>query len=432
MSEDSSTRLFLWGFSHTKNFIPDVITDKIIKDSSELTDESDYRIVDLPSHVYITKIATTANSVCLLSRDGRLFSWGRESGHSTNPKSPTQIEVLSSHLMTDISAGLSHFLCVTDTGRVYSWGNQEKTPKISYPLWGKQITFVAATASNSFAVENATCFVWGSEPCLYGNDSTEALTCPTPIQFESRIKSINAGVSHVGVVLEDCAYLWGSNDSGESDPTSQQSTVSRPTRMNHDIQTLALGDKFSFALLTTGNVIGWGLNSCDRLTDGNPDPCSGITSINQAWEVGSLVAGRDNAIVCTKENEMYMWGGQKKKRKKTIPKIGSDEIQGFRRCEDSRLQIKGSQYLFHSSCYSPLSLQSCDRSMIPRFHRSENKFRDELEKYFNQESPFSDLRILVGEQTIFTSKVSFPFPSFLHLLSLTPLPRRSVRTRHKK
>jgi hypothetical protein len=119
-SNCSKTRLYLWGFPVTKVTSDEysvssstfhVLTQPIVDGCySPPNSGFNFWFVNLPDLVYISKIASSASSVALLSRCGRVFSWGRFSGHRENPLTPTPIQVLQTHGITDVAAGETHFI----------------------------------------------------------------------------------------------------------------------------------------------------------------------------------------------------------------------------------------------------------------------------------------------------------------------------------
>jgi len=90
----------------------------------------------LEMNIRITAIAC-GHSFCLaVSDDGRVFAWGKNDqgqlglgggmamDHYAMEAIPSEIETLAKEKIVAVGAGLAHAGCVSDTGKVFSWGNR--------------------------------------------------------------------------------------------------------------------------------------------------------------------------------------------------------------------------------------------------------------------------------------------------------------------
>jgi len=154
-------------------------------------------------------------SLCL-TETGRVLSWGRynsnvlghgEDGHLHIPLIIAAIEELN---IIDIAAGASHCLALTDNGTVYSWGNNEEgqlglghknaviTPMLVEHLVNKNIRQISAGSSHSAA--------WTSET---SDNTSLSMALPTliPKEYNSLQKCSLKEITHRLSVLQYSSEL---------------------------------------------------------------------------------------------------------------------------------------------------------------------------------------------------------------------------------
>ena len=67
----------------------------------------------------------------VLTENGQLFIWGDISygrlglGEDTTARVPTRLHLPNDERVTQVACGDGHTLALTDSGKVYSWGNNE-------------------------------------------------------------------------------------------------------------------------------------------------------------------------------------------------------------------------------------------------------------------------------------------------------------------
>jgi hypothetical protein len=84
------------------------------------------RLIEALNHMVVKQVAAGADHSMVLTRDGDVFTWGREyfgqlgHGNTDDQYVPKRVESLTN--MTDIAAGSFHSLAVVEVGAVYTWG----------------------------------------------------------------------------------------------------------------------------------------------------------------------------------------------------------------------------------------------------------------------------------------------------------------------
>jgi alpha-tubulin suppressor-like RCC1 family protein len=329
---DRESVVTLWGFSPTPSANSVISNDILQQTSGNNRTKPGFCLYQLPSQISIKTIASTASSACLLSECGSLFSWGNNCGHGGNvPSTPLLLEVISSHCVRGLAAGSAHYVCSTDIGSVFSWGQGAHclghgmgVTDLPFPtelesLHGEIVFDVAATTNNCFAITKNKCYAWGSTGSLLGVGSRDDIGSATPQlcpSLQGEIKSIHAGLSHVAILIDNRVCMWGSNSKGESCPNSDENPIAIPRELEalgdgRSIQSLALGHEFTLALSSDGKVFGWGANASGQLGIGVTKPSVSriLISALASREVLQVFAGRAIGACRTKDNQFFSWGG---------------------------------------------------------------------------------------------------------------------------
>jgi hypothetical protein len=220
------------------------------------------------------------------------------------------------------------------------------------------------------------------------------LSLPLFLSFESDVKSIHAGVHHIGVILEnDEIDLWALNDSRRSIPHLEGDIVDRPVKLEVDfiVSSLSLGSDFTLALSVEGKVYGWGR---DILFEGfGVDAPQKITVVSQ--NATAIQAGKSSAFY-SQEGQFFSWGANQTYELglETIDQVPSPRLV------NDKCQAKPP---FFAIRFILNSLSRLLRSSLPQV-RSRNSLLSNLEKYIDDET-LSDLTIVFGDKTIRTSKL---------------------------
>lgn len=204
--------------------------------------------------------------------DGRL-GHGEIADPNANKLNPTAI-VIPGETVTEISAGFSHTLVLTEDGKVYSFGD-------------------------------------GTDGKLGHGDANDRLV-PTQIDELEGIKviAIEAGTNHSLVLTDNSeVYSFGAGSLGQlgHGNTAQQST---PVKIaNHsNIMAIAAGNFHSLLLNTDGEVFSFGHGALGRLGHGNTDPQNIPTHITPLPPVQAIAAEAEFSLALTKDGKVYSFG----------------------------------------------------------------------------------------------------------------------------
>ena len=235
----SSGRLFTWGKndsgqlgdgSNINAFTPKYITSRL----------------RLAPNDMIMSIAAGSSHSALLTKEGRLFLWGRnvygQVGDQTNTSKHTPVEITSSFNLTTnekitaITLGWGHSAAITSNGRVFTWGFNtfgqlgnnaledehqpiEITSSFNINPNEKVITIKLGSSHAYVSTSLNRRFVWGwNQYGQLGIQDNENKLIPYEWQFsfDHDIKDVFLGVYHSAVTLENGElYLFGYNNEGQ-------------------------------------------------------------------------------------------------------------------------------------------------------------------------------------------------------------------------
>ncbi|MCK5732470.1 MAG: InlB B-repeat-containing protein, partial [Tenericutes bacterium] len=248
---------------------------------------------------------------------------------------------------TSITAGYSHSVAYTSSGRVLTWGGNyhsqlgdgtttsTNTPKEITDAFSLDIgeTFVCVNAGNYHNIALTTLgrvFSWGYNTNGELGDGTFVnKTVPTEItsmftlNYGETIEEIYVNGNHnFAITSEHRVFAWGANfykQLGDSTSISKNTPLLISDLLGLDsgetIVDIALGFNFTIILTSTGRVMSWGNNYYGQLSNpsvgsGNADP-STITSrftLESGETIINVIAGAYHAFAITSDNRIFAWG----------------------------------------------------------------------------------------------------------------------------
>eukprot|EP01102_Stenamoeba_stenopodia_P011123 TRINITY_DN3402_c0_g1_i3.p1 TRINITY_DN3402_c0_g1~~TRINITY_DN3402_c0_g1_i3.p1 ORF type:complete len:821 (+),score=124.66 TRINITY_DN3402_c0_g1_i3:579-3041(+) len=153
---------------------------------------------------------------------GRTFVCGKYEGRVL--VTPALIGSLENVPIVEIAGGESHFIGLTQAGKVYTWGNGEngrlghgntapvRTPQLLVALAEENIVSISAAVHSSGAVnDKGSVFVWG-QTCITRDMQPTSVFTPTRLTFlkEFKFTQISCGDYHVGAITSGGeVWTWG-------------------------------------------------------------------------------------------------------------------------------------------------------------------------------------------------------------------------------
>ncbi|MGX7671088.1 RCC1-like domain-containing protein [Plantactinospora sp. DSM 117369] len=194
--------------------------------------------VTFPAGTVITAIAVHNVHNVALTSIGQIYTWGDNTfgqigdGTATDRRTPTLIPLPGGAATAAVAAGAFHTLAMTSTGGAYAWGynnygqlGNASTTNSSIPVAvgipaGTTITDIDAGLSHSLAItDTGRALAWGANASgQLGNSTTTHSSLPVSVWLPPgvSINTISGGQSHSLAVTDGGRVLaWGLNNRGQ-------------------------------------------------------------------------------------------------------------------------------------------------------------------------------------------------------------------------
>lgn len=284
----------------------------------------------------VSAFTTSQFAVCaLMTATGGLKCWGLNNfgqlgdGTTTNRLVPTDVSGLTSGVTSLFPPSSEGFhMCAVTTGNIIKcWGNNSHG-QLAEGTFTDNLTPTNVTQFNSSSIltgalgQNLSCFVntVGNAYCYgvnnlgqFGSGGTSAPAYPIdPIGLDKNVSKISISANH-GCLINSSGAIkcWGQNSFGQLGNGSTNYVTSAQNSTDVSLSSkaisIATGNSFSCALLDTGAVQCWGLNSGGQLGDGSTtNRTSPVTSV--ASGVLTLGVGYAHACVLLNTGGVRCWG----------------------------------------------------------------------------------------------------------------------------
>ncbi|CAI5437491.1 unnamed protein product [Caenorhabditis angaria] len=241
------------------------------------------RIIGAPNDIdgtSVKQVACGENHTLFLTKDGKIWSVGGntdgqlgrggscEGSFSIYPVASSQgVEFIQ------IAAGRAHCIAVAEDGRVFTWGSNEhgqlgltsliqrqETPKRVKTL--NEVIQIAAGSDHSIALtESGRVFVWGEQAdgrCIHEPILVEELSAIPIVR-------VVAGSRHcIAISASGSVYSWGQNDHGQlgfDDPRPRTRAFHIEQMDGFGVVEAACGDAHTVLLTTNGRLFSFGSDS---------------------------------------------------------------------------------------------------------------------------------------------------------------------------
>lgn len=295
------------------------------------------------------KIESGASFSLFIHPEDGLFVWGQNTsgqfgnGTTRNSNTPLEIglaELLAGETVIAISGGINHTLALTDSGRIYAWGDNSfgqlgigNDTSYTLPvlvdmtgsLSGKEVISVVAGNRHSLALTNSgEVYSWGNN--VNGQLGTGRLgNSNVPVSVDmgdalagKSVRSISNNGDHTLALTHDGQVVsWGWNGYGQlGHGNDWNSRV--PLRVQGDLASkmvtaIAAGDRHSVVLTAEGEIFAWGKNSNGELGNGDfiesHEPVAvDMNGVLSNKRVIAITAGFDHSTALTSDGSLFTWG----------------------------------------------------------------------------------------------------------------------------
>lgn len=285
-------------------------------------------------------VFSTRQIKMIASRNDRTFFLTANGVYMTDSKSPLQSVTFNSQLLEEkvvqIALGANHALALTNTGKVYSWGDNQKgqlglgdsigfcnTFRLIYALQDKVISKIFTGDAYSFCITaDKKVYAFGDNNKGQLGIATHSLKNALPTLVEGfsdeKIKAIAASIDHTLFLTETGrVYSCGSNHFkklGFNHRRFLDKNFHTPIliqALQHlVIDKIAAGKFHSLCLTTTGQLYGFGSNVFQQLdnkiicSENSPSLLDGLRD----KIITNLSAGDNHALCLDKEGKLYSFG----------------------------------------------------------------------------------------------------------------------------
>lgn len=292
----------------------------------------------------IAPMITIGNKFIIVqTASGEVWGWGdnasgvlgtassKETG--TNITAPTQIPLPQNVTAVSVSAGFDHVLMLGSDGNVYAWGNNEagqlgtssgdtlSTPTLVAGLQGKSIVALAAGHRFSLALsEGGKVYSFGLNDKLQLGYEPTAKASATPTLIEAMsgvfVKQIHAGYDSVTAIdVDGKVYLWGSGSNSvlglEVPPENHLPTALPEAKGALHIVCADLSANHSAYLQNDGTVGFMGLNKFGQYGNGETSDKAAVKfKVTDTASLGvSAIATSDaQTVLLTVDGKVYTAG----------------------------------------------------------------------------------------------------------------------------
>ncbi|HLY08330.1 MAG TPA: RCC1 repeat-containing protein [Planctomycetota bacterium] len=286
----------------------------------------------------ITAISAGAYCNLALRSDGTIWGWGDDSsgqlGNGSAPTTPVTVPTQTINLTGVVSISASYYAsaAVLNDGTVWAWGFNyygqlgSGTPGYTtVPTPGQvgvltNVVSVSVSGTSCIAMESdGTVWTWGNNTLgELGNGTGQAETAPVELNNMTGTLGM-AGGNSFSLILQSPGLVWGvgQDDIGQlGDGGTPNVVVPNLVRAGTiaNATAVAAGDSHGLALLSTGEVWGWGQNAKGQVGDGSSGNTQGVP-VKAATPTGmvAIACGRNHSFAIRQDpiqnvRTLWAWG----------------------------------------------------------------------------------------------------------------------------
>jgi alpha-tubulin suppressor-like RCC1 family protein len=283
----------------------------------------------------VKTIVAGGNTACAVLSDGTVRCWGDnasgELGMGSNVPSivnkPSPVQNLSS--VITVTVGQDHACALVAGGTVECWGgnsnggelgNGTTTATTNDFTPGAAVAIGVATAISAGGFHTCALLSGGGIDCWGANSAGElgngskANAQPVPVgALVSGATAVASGYRHTCALMSGgTVSCWGYNGDGELGNGTQGNPVATPVPVSTltGITAIAAGSFHTCALLGTGTVACWGMNTNGQLGNGTTGGFQSTpVAVSNFTNVTAIFAGGDHTCVILAGTDVACWGG---------------------------------------------------------------------------------------------------------------------------
>ncbi|KAK7302042.1 hypothetical protein RJT34_12921 [Clitoria ternatea] len=307
------------------------------------------KLLESTAMLDVQNIALGGKHAALVTKQGEVFCWGQGKWGRLGQKidmdnsSPKIVDSLNGVLVKQVACGEYHTCALSDSGEVYTWGNdvccadvvsggriksQWIPQKLSGPLDGISISNVACGEWHTAIVSSCgRLFTYGDGTFgVLGHGNLRSFYSPKEVESLSglRVRSVACGSWHTAAIVEVMfdryrynsasgkLFTWGDGDEGRLGHAENGSKLV-PTcvtqLVDYDFVQVSCGRMLTVALTNMGKVFAMGSAKYGQL--GNPHARDRAIMVEGQLKqefVKVISSGSYHVAVLTSSGSVYTWG----------------------------------------------------------------------------------------------------------------------------
>jgi alpha-tubulin suppressor-like RCC1 family protein/tRNA A-37 threonylcarbamoyl transferase component Bud32 len=248
------------------------------------------------------------------------------------------VKELRNKNVIELSYGLHHYIARTDDNKIYCWGNnywaqlgngtedenavQENNPELNELLSHLNITDIKCGAYHSLALtQSGKVYAWGNNYWgQIGCGDNYIKSMPTKLKAlnDIKIKMISCGYNYSMALTENgCVYSWGLNEDGQLGigNTKNSNTPKQIQMKDIIVDKITCGESHSLLLTDNGAIYAFGDNSFGQIGNGMKGNIKTPIKLNHKKEFIDITSHWNSniSIAQSLDNKYYIWGDCKEK-----------------------------------------------------------------------------------------------------------------------
>ncbi|EDV24451.1 uncharacterized protein TRIADDRAFT_56257 [Trichoplax adhaerens] len=283
----------------------------------------------------VTDIACGDEHTVVVTENGRLFTFGNNEwgqlgiGSNKTRNKPTTVKALKPEKITHVAAGRFHTLAVTDSNKLYSFGQGSEgalghgdetdlnMPTSIESLEDKDVNIIACGGYHSAAItKNGELYIWGSNSEGQLGLKNDTISYPTMLDLGKSVISVACGYYHTAVVTADGKlYTFGETEGGKlglGDIEAHKVTKPKVVKgISGKVVKVACGGNHTVALTASGQVYTFGSGQNGQLGLGSKIMDSNIPKLVEALskrKIKHIACGESHTAVVSDKGELFTFG----------------------------------------------------------------------------------------------------------------------------
>lgn len=289
---------------------------------------------------------------CAVTTTGTVKCWGKSSTAQIGPLggnpnlgdsvpltlTPVDVTGLPANI-EQVEAGRRHTCALASAGSVWCWGLNAidqlgRGPQGSYSSIGlpapAQVVGLPSNITQIAAGSNHTCalssiggvWCWGDDrggqignggPVTYNASASSAATPVQVSGLSSGVDYISAGNDHSCAVLSSGQVrCWGLNSVGNVGNGTSVNVVPSPATVlglaGVSIETVSAGERHTCATSSSGSAYCWGDNGFGQLGNNSSTTATSAVQVSSLTDVSRISASAEHTCAVTSSNVAWCWG----------------------------------------------------------------------------------------------------------------------------